>query len=68
MSMVYAHRGYETIEELLNVVEGFDAQVTEKLATELAAKAQVRRLSGGAVSAGLRPLKHLKSVLRMSTW
>ncbi|HHY0495276.1 site-specific integrase [Vibrio parahaemolyticus] len=47
MSMVYAHRGYETIEELLNVVEGFDAQVTEKLATELAAKAQVRRLSGG---------------------
>ncbi|PSV62102.1 hypothetical protein C9J48_13885 [Photobacterium profundum] len=47
MSMVYAQRGYETIEDLLNVVEGFDAQVTEKLATELAAKAQVHRLSGG---------------------
>lgn len=47
MSMVYSHRGYETIEDLLDVIEGFDAQVTEKLATELAAKAQVRRLSGG---------------------
>lgn len=47
MTMVYSHRGYETIEELLDVIEGFDAQVTEKLATELAAKAQVRRLSGG---------------------
>ncbi len=47
MSMVYSQRGYETIEDLLNVVEGFDAQVTDKLATELASKAQVRRLSGG---------------------
>ncbi|MCC2525755.1 site-specific integrase [Vibrio coralliilyticus] len=47
MSMMYAQRGYETIEDLLNVVEGFDAQMTETLATELAAKAQVRRLSGG---------------------
>lgn len=47
MSMVYSHRGYETIEELLDVIEGFDAQITEKLATELVAKAQVRRLSGG---------------------
>lgn len=47
MSMVYAQRGYESIEDLLNVVDGFDDQVTEKLATELAEKAQVRRLSGG---------------------
>ncbi|KAB0287058.1 phage integrase family protein [Vibrio fortis] len=47
MSMVYSHRGYETIEELVDIIEGFDAQVTEKLATELASKAQVRRLSGG---------------------
>ncbi|GAM65253.1 mobile element protein [Vibrio ishigakensis] len=60
MSMVYSYRGYDTIEELLGVIEGFDAQITEKLATELALKAQVRRLSGGGGQRWIKAAEALK--------
>lgn len=67
MSMVYSHRRYETIEELLDIVEGFDSQLTEQLATELSAKAQVRRLSGGGGQRWIKAAKTLQiSVTNMS--
>lgn len=47
MSLVYAKRGMDSIEELALLVEGFEKQVNHDLVNEIAELAQQRRLGGG---------------------
>ncbi|WP_157359236.1 site-specific integrase [Vibrio coralliirubri] len=60
MTMVYSERGIETIDEILSIINGFESQLTKKVALGLATAAQDGKLSGGG---GKRLNKAAKSLV-----
>ena len=60
MSLVYSHRGYDSLEELLHLTESFDEYLTQQAMTDMVKAAEQGHLAG---KGGQKFIERLKNLL-----